>query len=256
MCGIAGIVRSTRATWWTRPRLKRMRDVLRHRGPDGEGLLASTARSASPTAASPSSTSPAAQQPMPNEDGTRLDHLQRRDLQPRRRSGPASRRRGHRYRTRSDTETILHLYEEEGDALRRAAAGHVRVRDLGPAARAPAAGARSPRHQAALLRGDRARAAVRLGDQGDPRGRPGAPALNAAAVPEFLATRYVAGEETFFQGIRKLPPGHTFAWSRAGGPQRRRYWRLPVDADESSAGPSRSGRPTCGRASRRPSAAT
>jgi asparagine synthase (glutamine-hydrolysing) len=65
---------------------------------------------------------------------------------------------------------------------------------------------------------------------------PSKPSLNTAAIPEFLATRFLAGEETFFQGIRKLPPGHTLVWSRAGGPQRRRYWRLPLEIDESPAG--------------------
>ena len=56
-----------------------------------------------------------------NEDGDRLDHLQRRGLQPR---GAARRARGpraHVYRSRTDTETIVHLYEEEGPEVRRRA---------------------------------------------------------------------------------------------------------------------------------------
>ena len=60
--------------------------------------------------------------------------------------------RGHTIATASDTETIVHLYEEQGDECVQRAAGHVRVRGLGRSG-----GSGSPRagplgHQAALLR--------------------------------------------------------------------------------------------------------
>src|SRR5207244_2790290 len=94
-------------------RLKRMRDVLRHRGPDGEGLLLDGPvglghrRLAIIDVAG-------GHQPMANEDetiwivfnGEIYNHAALR---------PGLEARGHRYRTRSDTETILHLYEEEGE---------------------------------------------------------------------------------------------------------------------------------------------
>ena len=85
-------------------------------------------------------------------------------------SGPSLEARGHRYRTRSDTETILHLYEEEGERCVERLRGMFAFAlwDAPPAA--PAAGARSARHQAALLRRDRRRAPVRVGDQGHPGG--------------------------------------------------------------------------------------
>jgi asparagine synthase (glutamine-hydrolysing) len=52
------------------------------------------------------------------------------------------------------------------------------------------------------------------------------PAFNAAVLPEFLASRFVAGEETFFQGVKKLAPGFTLSWSAADGFSSRRYWRV------------------------------
>jgi asparagine synthase (glutamine-hydrolysing) len=55
-------------------------------------------------------------------------------------------------------------------------------------------------------------------------------------LPEFLATRYVAGDGTFFRGIRKLPPGHTLTWSVSEGTRTRRYWQLPVGPDDSPEG--------------------
>ena len=66
----------------------------------------------------------------------------------------------------------------------------------------------------------RRRAAVRLGDQGAAGGgRPCAPAFNEAVLPEFLATRFVSGEETFFRGVRKLLPGHVLTWSPGEPPR-------------------------------------
>src|SRR5213594_389294 len=59
--------------------------------------------------------------------------------------------------------------------------------------------------------------------------------FNEAVLPEYLATRFVAGEETFFRGIRKLLPGRTLSWSLADGFRERRYWRLPFVTDDSPA---------------------
>src|SRR3990172_7332503 len=95
MCGIAGIVNLNPQEPVEEARVKRMRDVLGHR------------RLAIVDVAG-------GHQPMANEDetvwitynGEIYNHSALR---------PGLEARGHRYRTRSDTETILHLYEEEGD---------------------------------------------------------------------------------------------------------------------------------------------
>jgi len=111
MCGIVGIVNLDPRESVDEALLKRMRDVLRHRGPDGEGLWTEGPvglghrRLAIVDVAG-------GQQPMPNEDescwivynGEIYNHAALR---------PGLEARGHRYRTRSDTETIVHLYEEE-----------------------------------------------------------------------------------------------------------------------------------------------
>jgi asparagine synthase (glutamine-hydrolysing) len=62
------------------------------------------------------------------------------------------------------------------------------------------------------------------------------PQLNEAIIPEFLATRFVSGEETFFRGVKKLLPGRTLSWSASEGFKERRYWRPPAEADGSTAG--------------------
>ena len=234
MCGIAGIVRFDPRDVVEEARLKRMRDVLRHRGPDGEGLWIDGPvglghrRLAIVDVAG-------GQQPMSNEDdrvwitynGEIYNHAALR---------PGLEAKGHRYQTRSDTETILHLYEEEAERCVESLQGMFAFALWD-----------RPRQRLLLARDrlgikplyyarDRPGAALRVRDQGDPGGHRRAPGFEPAALPEFLATRYLAGDETFFQGIRKLPPGHVLTWSLAGGPRRQRYWSLPTGTDDSSAG--------------------
>src|SRR5437868_4063728 len=113
MCGIAGFVGVDGLPSDANDRAIRMRDVITHRGPDEAGLhrdgfavLAHRRLSIVDLGTG--------QQPLANEDGTVwvsfngeiYNHADvRRDLL-------AS---GHRYRTKSDTETIVHAYEEWGD---------------------------------------------------------------------------------------------------------------------------------------------
>src|SRR5688572_14707923 len=113
MCGIAGFVASGGLEPDAPARATRMRDVLVHRGPDGAGLwfdehaiLAHRRLSIVDLAGG--------HQPLSNEDagvwvtfnGEIYNH---RDVRAVLESA------GHRYRTRSDTETIVHAYEEWGD---------------------------------------------------------------------------------------------------------------------------------------------
>ena len=234
MCGIVGIVKVDPRETPEEARLKRMRDVLRHRGPDGEGLwiegpvgLGHRRLSIVDVAGG--------QQPMSNEDG-QVWITYNGEIYNHAALRPGLEAKGHRYQTRSDTETILHLYEEEGDACVERLQGMFafalwdRKGDRLLLARdrlgiKPLYYAVNDRE---LLFASEIKAILAV--------TTGRPALNPAAVPEFLATRYLAGDETFFQGIRKLPPGHVFTWSRVGGPRRHRYWSLPTGIDGSSAG--------------------
>src|SRR5207244_4259180 len=88
--------------------------VLRHRGPDAEGLwlegpvgLGHRRLSIVDVAGG--------QQPMSNEDG-QVWITYNGEIYNHAALRPGLEAKGHRYQTRSDTETILHLYEEEGDA--------------------------------------------------------------------------------------------------------------------------------------------
>jgi asparagine synthase (glutamine-hydrolysing) len=234
MCGIAGIVRFDPREAVDEARLKRMRDVLRHRGPDGEGLWVDGAVGLAHRRLSIVDVA-GGHQPMSNEDDTvwityNGEIYNHTALRPSLEAG------GHRYRTRSDTETILHLYEEEGERSVERLQGMF------------AFALWDQHHERLLLARDRlgikplyyavTESELLFGSEIKSilAALPGKPGLNSAAIPEFLATRFVAGEETFFRGIRKLPPGHTLMWSRLAGPRRRRYWQLPTTIEDSPAG--------------------
>src|SRR5881628_1244429 len=234
MCGIAGIVKRDPRETVDEARLKRMRDVLRHRGPDGEGLLLDGPvglghrRLAIIDVAG-------GHQPMANEDET-IWIVYNGEIYNHAALRPGLEARGHRYRTRSDTETIVHLYEEEQERCVERLRGmfafalweRARKRLLLALDRLGIKPLYYAVTQRELLFASEIKAILAAESV--------RPALNETILPEFLATRFVAGEETFFRGVRKLLPGRTLTWSVNEGFHTRRYWRLTVGEDDSGAG--------------------
>ena len=115
MCGITGVLAFSDALSVDVSIVDRMRDTLVHRGPDDAGSWVDPHHRVAlgHRRLSIVDLSAAGRQPMSNEDGTVwitfngeiYNHLElREELQ----------QRGHRYRSHTDTETIVHLYEEEG----------------------------------------------------------------------------------------------------------------------------------------------
>ena len=133
MCGIVGWLSSSAAHPVAGEVLARMRDTMVHRGPDGDGLWVAPGREVGLAfrrlAIIDLSTD--ANQPMTNEDGSVqvvfngeiYNHLAlRRELL----------EKGHRFKTdHSDTEVIVHGYEEWGEAVVERLARDVRDRRLG-----------------------------------------------------------------------------------------------------------------------------
>src|SRR6202451_3086321 len=114
MCGICGIFLSDPKRRVARDALAAMEQQIGHRGPDDEGWRVQENVGLAMRRLSIIDV-PTGHQPMSNEDGNLwivfngeiYNHQDlRRDLEA----------RGHRYRTQSDTETIVHLFEEYGDA--------------------------------------------------------------------------------------------------------------------------------------------
>ncbi len=225
MCGIAGIVAADRLHPDDSARLIRMRDVIRHRGPDDEGMYADESAALGHRRLSIVDLA-AGHQPLANEDetvwvvfnGEIYNHASIR---------PQLEAAGHRYRTRSDTETIVHAYEEWGDACVERFRGMFAfaIWDV--------------RRRRLLLARDRLGikplywtfAAGRLMFGSEIKailaGGLVAPEPNEAAIPELLSTRYLSGSETLFRGIHRLLPGHLLVFDR-GGIATRAWWDVPI----------------------------
>ncbi len=225
MCGIAGIVASGRLHADDRDRLTRMRDVLAHRGPDDAGvygddqaLLGHRRLSIVDVAAG--------HQPLSNEDETAwivfngeiYNHAEVR-------TGLEA--AGHRYRTRCDTETIVHAYEQWGDACVEQLRGMFAFA-IWDAPRRRLLLARDrlgvkPLYwtvaDGRLLFGSEIKAILKSGLV--------RAEANEAALPELLGTRYLSGTETLFRGIHRLQPGHTLVY-QDGAVSIRQYWDIPA----------------------------
>ena len=225
MCGIAGIVASDALAPEDRGRAIAMRDVIAHRGPDDAGLFVDGQAALGHRRLSIVDLA-AGHQPLANEEqsiwvvfnGEIYNHAELR---------PALEGAGHRYRTRSDTETIVHGYEEWGDACVE------RLRGMFAFAIWDA-----PRRRLLLARdrlGVKPLYWTRVGDRllfsSEIKALLASglftPRANEGALPELLGTRYLSGTETLFEGVHRLMPGHTLVFEK-GNIRIRQYWEIPV----------------------------
>jgi asparagine synthase (glutamine-hydrolysing) len=139
---------------------------------------------------------------------------------------------GHHYRTRSDTETIVHLYEQYGRDCVKYLRGMFafaiwdRRRKVLFAAR-DRLGIKPFYYRydgEKLLFGSEIKAILSY---------PGVRAeLNMSVLAEYLAFGYLSGTQTMFAGIDKLPPGYTLEVDAAGQLNTACYWDLTVCVDE------------------------
>jgi asparagine synthase (glutamine-hydrolysing) len=239
MCGITGAT-------WTDPQkgidaamLQRMTDSLRHRGPDGEGAWFSEFRHRPPYESMPGIALGFRRlaiidlvtggQPMSNEDGSIClvfngEIYNYLDL--RRRLEGA----GHKFRTDSDTETIVHLYEDEGPDCFSHLNGMFAVAIWDANRRRLVLGrdrlGKKPfvyRHEPGrLLFASELKSLLQI---------PGLPRdIDPAAIDEYLTYQYIPHPNTIFRGYRKLPPGH-FAVYQDDKLDVRPYWRPDFTAE-------------------------
>lgn len=114
MCGIAGFVSAAPLDPTAdRARLQRMVDALEHRGPDGQGLHVEAAAALGHDRLAIIDLSPLGRQPMENEDGS-VRIVFNGEIYNHASLRVALEQAGHRFRSRSDTEALLHGYEEWG----------------------------------------------------------------------------------------------------------------------------------------------
>ena len=206
MCGIAGIFEFGEKAHVDSGVLRRMCDVIAHRGPDDDGFFTQGRIGLGMRRLSIVDLS-TGHQPISDEDGS-ITVVFNGEIYNHRSLRENLITRGHRYRTQSDTETIVHLYQEYGNDC---------VQHL----RGMFAFAIWDAKQKSLFIA-RDRLGIKplyyrltpdnfiFGSEIKAlRAYPGVrPEFNRSALPEFLAFGYLSAEETFYNDVVKLLPGH------------------------------------------------
>src|SRR5919108_2162083 len=223
MCGIAGIVHNEPSQVANHMLLQRMCARLRHRGPDDQGMFwqGGVALGVRRLSIIDLATG---HQPIFNESGT-IAVVLNGEIYNFRELRPHLAAKGHRFSTQTDTEVIVHLYEEYGlDAVQ-----HLR----GMFAFALWDGER----QRLLLARDRlgkkplyyAQLPDRLVFASEIKAILQDPEVSTAidlqALDAYLAFQFIPHPMTMYQAIRKLPPAHFLLWER-GELAIEPYWRL------------------------------
>jgi asparagine synthase (glutamine-hydrolysing) len=225
MCGIAGMVEFGQDAHADSGVLRRMCDIMAHRGPDDDGFFIQGRIGLGMRRLSIVDLA-TGHQPISNEDdsvwivfnGEIYNH---RSLRERLIT------LGHRYRTQSDTETIVHLYEEYG----KDCVLHLRgmfAFAIWDAKRRSLFIARDRLGIKPLYYRLTARTFIFGSEIKVLLAYPGVrPEFNRAALPEFLSFGYLSGDETFYAGVQKLMPGHRLEIDEQGNLRVEEYWDLP-----------------------------
>jgi asparagine synthase (glutamine-hydrolysing) len=232
MCGIAGVFYADISRPVEPDRLQAMSSAISHRGPDGCGTFHAPSVGLAHRRLSIIDLE-GGRQPLGNEDGSiqvvfNGEIYNYQEL----RQGLLS--RGHRLATHSDTEVLVHLYEEVGERLVEQLRGMFAFALWDQrASRLLLARDRlgiKPlyyfRDQQKLLFASELKSILASGDVERE--------IDPCSLEDYLAYGMVAGTRTIFRGIRKLAPGHTLALDRDHwDAEPRRYWRLEFAPDSS-----------------------
>jgi len=225
MCAICGVAYpETLKGRVDRSLVVAMRDVLRHRGPDDAGAWIGPTVGLGHRRLSIVDLG-GGHQPMSNEDGTvwiafNGEIYNHREWRPRLEA------LGHSYRSQSDTETIVHLYDEWGpecvsklrgmfafavwDVVRKElllARDRLGIKPL----------YYTIRDDGTLYFASEIKSLI--------AGQAITPKLNYDALSDYAANGYTSGDDTLYEGVKRLPAGHTLRW-RDGEARVEPYWDL------------------------------
>ena len=228
MCGIGAILDPAGTSG--QHAAERMVEALRHRGPDGEAL-----RRIGPVALAHTRLAiidvAGGDQPLDSEDG-RVTAIVNGEIYNHRTLRTELEQRGHRWATNSDSEVVVHAYEEHGpDFVRRLNGIFAFViwddRERRLVAARDAFGVK-PLYW--WTDGRRVALASEIGaliDAGLV-----SPAVDRVALDHYLACRFVPSPRTLFEGVRKLPPASTLVVEGDGSPRVTSWREDPGDPIE------------------------
>lgn len=232
MCGIVAAINFDRTAVDSR-RLAGMRDMLHHRGPDDEGLYVDGPVGLGHRRLSIIDLSETGHQPMSNEDGS-VRVVFNGEIYNYLELTQSLKAKGHRFSSTSDTEVIVHQYEEEGEDCVNRFNGMFsfvlwdRRRRRLFAARdrmgiKPLYYYLSPTK---LILASEIKAI--LEDPDVPR------ALDPQALADYMFCGRALGGKTMFRNIREVEPGHWLSVDlETGRPLIRKYWQLHYNYDRS-----------------------
>ena len=236
MCGIAGFINRDGSAA-DRELIDRMTGTISHRGPDGDGAFVDGPVGLGHRRLAIIDPSLGAQ-PMCNEDGTvwvsyNGEIYNEREL----RAGLEA--RGHRYRTHCDTESLVHLYEEDGPDFVRKLNGMFALA-LWDSKRRLLVLARDRMGQKPLLYSQTPQGGLVFGSEPkallahpDVAGR-----LDPKGLARYLFYEYVPAPGSIWEGMKKLPAAHLLEWSLDDPrPIVRRYWQPPLPLPEADVPP-------------------
>ncbi|MFH0965748.1 MAG: asparagine synthase (glutamine-hydrolyzing) [Planctomycetota bacterium] len=231
MCGITGIILKDKASRVDAEAFRAMTCRLSHRGPDDEGVYLSRTRPNVALGHRRLSIIDLAggHQPLANESGTvhvvfNGEIYNFRDL---RRDLEAG---GHIFRTRSDTETLVHLYEEHGSNLVEHLRGMFAFA-IYDEERARLVLARDRLGQKPLCYYHGADRLVFASEIAGIVEEGGAPrVLDEVALDEYLTYQYVPAPRTMFAHVKKLPPASVAVFEN-DSLDIRRYWSPPFEEE-------------------------
>lgn len=226
MCGITGLVHEDRTRPVDRQVLTQMTEVIRHRGPDSEGFFISRNAGLAMRRLAVIDLE-SGDQPVSNEDGSAYivfngEIYNFQDLRCRLLIA------GHRFRSRSDTETIIHLYEDLGvDCVKElrgmfafAIWDERRQRLFLARDRLGKKPLYYARWNGSLIFGSEIKCLLQY---------PGFPReARVSALNHYLALQYVPDPWSAFAAVRKLMPGHHLTWED-GQVRIDRYWALAYE---------------------------
>ena len=230
MCGFVGFASAKHNAEEAKKTVKAMADLIAHRGPDGEGFYVDDRAALGHRRLSIIDLAGGAQ-PMFNEDGSLVIVYNGEAYNFMELRGQLI-AAGHTFATQSDTEVLLHGYEQWGKDLPAKLRGMFAF-VIWDKTTGTLFGARDifgikpfyyyQNEQGELLFGSEIKSFLP---------HPGfKKELNEERLPEYLSIEYIPNEETMFKGVYKLPGAHMFTW-RAGSLEIERYSNIAYHIDE------------------------